>query len=158
MDEDTEDFLAHYGVLGMHWGVRKADLNDRNRQEDIYKVRARQDKRRIKIRQLKSTPNTPYTNAKIKALKKKIEADRRTETSSATRKERRAKILAGATFLSAAIAHTGSIAVRSLPAGRAQTGAAFVSVLSGLGALGLGTGTVVNQVQANREEERFHNS
>jgi hypothetical protein len=37
--ESAEDFLAHYGVRGMHWGQRKAVINEaRGQMKDLHKV------------------------------------------------------------------------------------------------------------------------
>jgi hypothetical protein len=34
MDEDVDDFLAHFGVKGMHWGVRRSNIPGVTRKTD----------------------------------------------------------------------------------------------------------------------------
>lgn len=41
MSTEVDDFLAHYGVLGMHWGVRKGSLSSRARSASIDSVQRR---------------------------------------------------------------------------------------------------------------------
>lgn len=67
---ELDDYLEHYGVKGMKWGVRKAASTRR----DIKDARARQRIRKGEIRQLqsKSVSETSSTGkaAAEKALKK----------------------------------------------------------------------------------------
>ena len=39
MEDDVEDFLAHYGVKGMKWGVRKAERRDKSVQKQTVKLK-----------------------------------------------------------------------------------------------------------------------
>lgn len=56
----TDDFLSHYGVKGMRWGVRKARRQERNEIKEDFKQRVRTEhakelaKRSPKINALKT--------------------------------------------------------------------------------------------------------
>lgn len=39
MEDDVEDFLAHYGVKGMKWGQRKADRREASVQKQTAKMK-----------------------------------------------------------------------------------------------------------------------
>ena len=74
----SDDYLAHYGVIGMHWGVRKAeryarDTNQARRNDEVRKSRL--DKNRGKITKQQHKENVKKANAKQKAKNKKVHED-----------------------------------------------------------------------------------
>ena len=72
------DHLAHYGVVGMHWGVRKArkyakDLNQAKRNDEVRKSRLEKNQGKITKKQHKE--NVKKANARQKARDKKVRQD-----------------------------------------------------------------------------------
>jgi hypothetical protein len=65
-DEDVEDFLAHHGVKGMHWGVHKA----RPTTADIHTARQAQMQRRLDYNKAKKSGDAEATAKAAEAFNK----------------------------------------------------------------------------------------
>lgn len=65
---DSEKFLAHYGVKGMRWGVRK----DRSRSYSKDYARARKLRNRARKSSIKS-----LTNSELEALNKRTQLEKK---------------------------------------------------------------------------------
>jgi len=101
----TEEFLKHHGILGMHWGKRKASttsftakgsVNEKEREISFKNVYANRDK--MSTRALKSKVDRLQTEQRLKELTEKPEADRQKAAlaKSAAKSKRTAKIIKAA--------------------------------------------------------------
>lgn len=62
LEISMEDFLEHYGVKGMRWGVRKESKTSATPKSEDY----------IKAKQLKRKPTSSLSNAELKFLNERL--------------------------------------------------------------------------------------
>ena len=78
--EDLDDFLAHYGIMGMKWGVRNAESSRRTGKPKSNKPRVSSkssDKKSSKSNRLSDNPkNRRMTDAELKATVARLRLER----------------------------------------------------------------------------------
>lgn len=133
IEEDVEDFLEHFGVKGMQWGVRKErrqrnrELNRASRARDIEK----RDKEITKAR--KRLADSAYANRSGREAREEFRANRLALGSREARRIRReqaetyyrdydtaTQTLSGRETTTAVIAGVGAVAVSMLMSSAAQ--------------------------------------
>lgn len=164
-EEDVEEFLAHFGVLGMKWGVRKdrerTDYEqDRDNKRKIKRAelsKARASKKAAYRAQQAARPTVSKTRAIAGGLVMPaigLGSKARYTDPQALKKRTSAGKLALAAFLTG----VGSGAVSSLGAlsknPTVNVGSQFIGQLGGTAAFGLGIGSIVNNVKAI-DQERY---
>lgn len=150
--EEVNDFLAHYGVLGMKWGHHKAQRDKAAAR--VYEARRVARGHGDKMNKaLKSKAPDRYEKAgrhEDRALK-----NQGLVASSATRKEHAAKVLIGAAAASFALNGIGHLAMNSKNT-KVATGAHIIRNLSGLAFWGTAIGAVATANSASKDEKKYN--
>lgn len=120
MATDVEDFLAHHGVLGMHWGERKAAANAQRSQAG------------------------PTKHATAKAVILGSYGSKSRYKNAAALKKRQT---AGKLRLAAISTGVGSLAISAIGGSKAREGAAALSGVLNLTTSGLALGSLIVGVQ-----------
>lgn len=75
--EKGQDFLAHYGVLGMKWGKRKAQFRNTEtgaKTKGRYKVDSSSD--HVKSREIKRKKSYQASNKELETLNKRLQLEK----------------------------------------------------------------------------------
>lgn len=157
--DNTSDYLVHYGVLGMKWGVRKdrrkavTSLKKKNTEE--RKKTASRNRAKIDIAKYGSKSNA------VKALSKK--ADKKANAKTLAKKgagytasilsTHGALSLANAQGFASAASLANSLAGKTLLAGGAAMGMPVAAILGAAG-LGVGAAVVTSKMKKSKRSKK----
>lgn len=70
-NEEAQDFLAHYGILGMKWGVHRSE------DQLARRTRPSQHPDHVDSRNLKKRPNSSLSNAELQRANQRYQLERK---------------------------------------------------------------------------------
>lgn len=114
MSKPADDVLAHFGIKGMKWGVRRSEAQ-------LARARQGDSEDFTTSRQLKSTPNRKLSTSELKKLNERLQLEktnRELTAGSALEKVKRGNNIAN-TLLAVGITANAAIAFANSPAGQA---------------------------------------